>query len=120
MCEVVAITFSCVMFIHLGLVDAILSVYSIEDKVPIITCPKCLTFWSVLCFLVLTGHNIIHSVAIAFLTAYSAIWFDLLLGLMDAWYEDIYNRISERSNTSEIHHEDNRKSKGEDYTLPEV
>ena len=108
MCEVVAIAFSCVMFIHLGLVDAILSVYGIEDKVPIVTCPKCLTFWSVLCFLFLTGNNIIHSIAIAFLASYAAIWFDLFLGFMDRLYEDIYNRISEPNDT-EIHNQDNRR-----------
>lgn len=107
MCEVVAIAFSCVMFIHLGLVDALLRVYGIEDKVPIVTCPKCLTFWSVLWFLVLSGNNIIHSIAIAFLTSYCAIWFDLLLGIMDVLYENIYNRISGADNT-EIHHKEDR------------
>ena len=108
MCEVVAITFSCVMFIHLGLVDAILSVYGIEDRVPIVTCPKCLTFWSVLCFLTFSGHNIIMSVAIAFLACYVAIWFDLFLGYMDRLYENIYNRISEPNDT-EIHNKDDRQ-----------
>ena len=94
--EVVAITFSCVMFIHLGLVDAILGVYGVEEKnVPIITCPKCLTFWSVLAYLFLTKHNIIQSVATSFLASYITIWFDLLLGIMDMWYEELYRKISD-------------------------
>ena len=108
MSEVIAITFSCVMFIHMGLVDAVLGVYGIEDRVPIVTCPKCLTFWSVLCFLTFSGHNIIMSVAIAFLACYVAIWFDLFLGFMDRLYENIYNRISEPNDT-EIHDKDNRQ-----------
>lgn len=107
MSEVVAITFSCVMFIHLGLVDAVLGVYGIEDRVPIVTCPKCLTFWSVLCFQTFTGHNIIMSVAIAFLACYVAIWFDLFLGYMDMLYEEFYHRIS-GENATEIHHKDDR------------
>lgn len=106
--DIVALMLSSVMFIHMGLVDAILRVYGLKDKnVPIITCPKCLTFQSVLWFLILTGHNIIHSVAISFLASYCAIWLDLLLGLMDMWYENIYNRISEDS-SREVHNENDR------------
>lgn len=106
--DVAAIMFSCTMFIHMGLVDAVLRVYGIEDKeVPILTCPKCLTFWSALAFLVLTKHNIIHSVAISFLASYCAIWLDLLLGLMDVWYEKFYDRISE-GRAREVHNENDR------------
>ena len=94
--DVVVIAFSCVMFTHMGLVDAMLRVYGIEDRgVPVITCPKCLSFQCVLWFLVLTGHNIIHSIATAFLASYVSIWFDLFLGLMDYLYEYIYKRINE-------------------------
>lgn len=103
------ITFICVMAIHMGLIDAILRAYGIEDRqIPVIRCPKCLSFHSVLWFLVLTGHNIIASLATAFLASYTAVWLDLYLGLMDMWYEDISKRITEDSGDSEIHHEDHR------------
>lgn len=100
MIDVVAILISCVLVIHMGLIDAILKVYGIEKKdVPIIRCPKCLTFQCVLWFLILTRHNVLLSVATSFLTSYVAIWFDLFLGQMDIWYERIYKRISEGSDT---------------------
>jgi len=115
---VVMITFSCVMFIHMELVDALLKVYGVEDRnVPIITCPKCLSFQCVFWFLLLTGHNVIVCIATAFFASYCAIWFDLLLGLMDSWYEHIYKRITEESG---LHHSDNRQSTGEDNALPKV
>jgi hypothetical protein len=107
--EVAAIMTSCVMAIHMGLVDAVLKFYGIEDKdIPIIRCPKCLTFWAVLLFMVLTRHNVILSLATSFLASYVGIWLDLLLGKMDVWYEDIYKRISEGEDPTEVHHEDNR------------
>lgn len=97
------------MAIHMGLVDAVLKFYGIEDKdIPIIRCPKCLTFWAVLLFLVLTRHNVILSLATSFLASYVGIWLDLLLGKMDVWYEDIYKQISEGEDPTEVHHKDNR------------
>lgn len=97
------------MIIHMGLVDAVLKFYGIEDKdVPIIRCPKCLTFWVVLLFLVLTKHNVILSIATSFLASYVGIWLDLLLGKMDVWYERFYRQISEGENPTKVHHEDDR------------
>ena len=115
---VVMITFSCVMFIHMELVDALLKVLDMEDKdIPIITCPKCLSFQCVFWFLLLTGHNVIVCIATAFLASYCAIWFDLFLGLMDIWYEHIYKRISEESG---LLHSDNRQPESEDGSLPSM
>ena len=119
MCEVVMIMFSCVMAIHMGLMDAVLKVLRIQDRnIPIIRCPKCLTFHAVLWYLVSTGANVILAVATAFLASYIAIWFDLFLGLMDVWYEDIYNRIPEEDGGTTVHHQNDRKSEGKDNTLP--
>ena len=119
MCEVAMIMFSCVMAIHMGLVDAVLKVLRLQNRnIPVIQCPKCLTFHAVLWFLILTGENVILSLATAFLTSYIAIWFDLFLGLMDVWYEDIYNRIPEEDGGATVHHQNNRQSTGEGDTLP--
>ena len=113
------IMFSCVMAIHMGLMDAVLKVLRIQDRnIPIIRCPKCLTFHAVLWYLVSTGANVILAVATAFLASYIAIWFDLFLGLMDVWYEDIYNRIPEEDGGTTVHHQNDRKSEGKDNTLP--
>lgn len=104
MIDVVAIVLSCVMAIHMGLIDAVLSVYNLGDRnIPVIRCPKCLTFHSVLWYWVFTGHNILYTIAVAFIASYIAIWADLLLGLMDVLYENIYRKISEGGDT-EVHH----------------
>ena len=121
MWTVAMIGFSCVMSIHMGLVDAVLKVLRIQDRnIPIIRCPKCLTFHAVLWYLVSTGVNVILAIATAFLTSYIAIWFDLFLGLMDVWYEDIYNRIPEEDGGTTVHHQNDRQSTGEGDTLPKV
>lgn len=120
MWTVAMIGFSCVMAIHMGLMDAVLKVLRLQNRnIPIILCPKCLTFHAVLWFLILTGENVILSLATAFLTSYLAIWFDLFLGLMDVFYEDIYNRIPEEGGDS-VHHPNDRQSTGEGDTLPQV
>ena len=119
MCEVAMIMFSCVMAIHMGLVDAVLKVLRIQDRnIPIIQCPKCLTFHAVLWFLVFTGHSIIVSLATAFFLSYIAIWLDLFLGLLDYYYEHIYKRIPEEGGI--FHSEGNRKSEGKDNSLSKV
>lgn len=98
--DVVMIMFACVMAIHMGLIDAILDAYNAKSKeIPIITCPKCLSFHCVLWYLILTRHNVIHSIVASFLASYCAIWFDLLLGQLDLWYERIYKKISEGRNS---------------------
>lgn len=112
--DVAMITFSCVMMIHMGLVDAILDAYNVHDKdIPVITCPKCSTYWCCLLYLILTRHKVILSVATSFLASYCAIWFDLLLGQMDVLYEDFYKRISCRTenNSTVVHDKKNRKRK---------
>ena len=119
MWTVVMIMFSCVMAIHMGLVDAVLEVLRLQNRhIPVIQCPKCLTFHAVLWFLVFTGHNIIVSLATAFLAAYIAIWLDLFLGLMDFCYEHIYKRIPEEGGI--YHSESNRESEGKDNSLSKV
>lgn len=120
--DVAAIVFSCVMAIHMGLVDAILDAYGVKTNIPVITCPKCASFWTVLTFLIVTGHNVIHSVAASFLASYSAVWFDLALGQMDVLYERVYNRISKASDKGDaaVHNKENRKRTGKDNSMPKV
>ena len=98
--DVAAIMFSCVMFIHMGLVDAVLGVCKIQKQLPIITCPKCLSFHCVLWYLLFVSHDVILSVAAAFLSSYIAVWLDLFLGIMDVCYERIYRRITEKSSSA--------------------
>lgn len=88
------------MAIHLGLVDAVLDVLRIKS-IPIVTCPKCLTWWSVMVLCLFTGQRVIDSVAVSFLLAYLAIWYDLLLGYLDKIYEKIYENLYQKENGGE-------------------
>ena len=112
------IMFSCVMAIHMGLIDAALDAFCVEDrKIPVITCPKCLTYWACLIYLIIVSHNMTLSVAASFLASYIAIWLDLALGQMDVLYERIYKRVSE---DAEIHNEADRESKSSDCGVSEM
>ena len=73
---------------HMELVEAVEKVLGF--KLPIVNCPKCLTFWLTLGYTLLSGTAVVHSFAISFLTAYVAVWFNLLLGLADKLYNWIY------------------------------
>lgn len=115
--DVVAIITSCVMFIHMGLVDEVLALFGLRKDLPIVTCPKCLTFHCVLWFLFLTGHNVIHTVAVSFLASYCAIWLDMFLSIMDKCYVYIYRKLSEDGG---LFHQRDRESTGEDNALPKV
>lgn len=120
--DVAMILFVCVMAIHMELVDAILGVLRITRRVPIITCPKCAVFWSVLFYALCKSSDILLDIATSFLASYLAVWFDLYLGYMQNCYEKIYKEISKEESgaTTEVHHKNNRKRKGKDVVLPKV
>ncbi len=88
------IIFSCVAVNHLGLVAAIEKV--IRHNLPVLNCPKCLTFWSVLVYGLVccdTIATIPTIVAVAFLCSYVAIWLELLMYIIDTLYNRIYGKI---------------------------
>ena len=62
---------------------------------------KCLTFWAVLVYeLWRVGFSDIPTVlAISFLSAWSAIWLDLFMGIIDKLYLKIYGKIYPTANT---------------------
>lgn len=84
---VIAVT----MFNHLGLCEALSKMIKYEFK--ILSCSKCFTFWSCLIYQSLTGVNIIRSIALSFVMAYVAMWFELLLSLLSKCYEWIYTKV---------------------------
>jgi hypothetical protein len=121
--DVVLIMFSCVMSIHMGLIDAFIEAYNTKNTdVPIITCPKCLTFWCVLAYMIISKGDVVHSIATSFLASYTAIWLDLLLGKLDGIYEKIFADIrkDERPDDTPVLYEEGRDNEGEDDALPKV
>ena len=88
---VVAVWFSAVAANHLGLVEAVEGVA--RHSIPIVNCPKCLSFWSVLLYGLLSGGNPIYAVATALLCSGLAIWLELLMGFTDTLYNRLYGKI---------------------------
>ena len=91
--EVAMILFSCVAVNHLGLVATIEDI--IRHRIPIVDCPKCLTFWAVLTYgLLKIGFTDIPLVlAVGFLCAYLAKWFHLLMAYIDILFNMLYDKI---------------------------
>lgn len=90
--EAAAITVSCVLFIGMGLEAEIERILSCRFK--ILSCPKCLTFWSVLLFGVVTRHGFVETVAVSFLSAYAALWLTLLCDALTTLYNRLYETIT--------------------------
>lgn len=89
--EAAEITACCVLFIGMGLEATIERILSCRFR--ILSCPKCLTFWSVLLFGGITGHGIVDVLAVSFLSAYAALWLSLLCDKLTILYNKIYESI---------------------------
>ena len=117
--DVLMIVFSAVAANHLGLVAAAESV--VHHRLPVLNCPKCAAFWLVLayglgyeiCFTT-TRHfvdvndmvayhfeYILKLIAVAFLSAWSAVWLDLLMGIIDQLYIKVYDTIYPATDTTD-------------------
>ena len=86
---------SCVLFIGMGLEAEIERILSCRFKV--LSCPKCLTFWSVLIFGVFTGHGMVEAIAVSFLFSYAALWLSLLCDELTLLYNEIYETITKQT-----------------------
>lgn len=106
--DIAAIVFASVTVNHLGLIAAVER--TVRHKLPILNCPKCLTFWSILGY-GLSGDGtttpcdfsqgwiaalpsvLPRLLAISILCAYLAIWLELLEGYIDTLYNRLYEQI---------------------------
>ena len=97
------ITFSAVAANHLGLVSAIER--TVQHRLPIINCPKCMTFWTVLAYGIVTDFNhfehILELIAVALLAAWAAIWLELAMGFIDQLYLKSYEQIYPTADTAD-------------------
>ena len=106
--DIAAIVFFCTAVNHLGLIKAIERV--IRHRLPVVNCPKCLTFWSMIACGVaeensslFTLHSSLRLLAISLLCSYLAIWLELLMYAIDTLYNRIYVKIE---NVSQEHHDE--------------
>ncbi len=104
--DVLMIVFSATAANHLGLVAAAESV--VRHRLPVLNCPKCAAFWSVIVYGVavanfppFTLHSSLLILAAAFLSAWSAVWLDLLMGIIDQLYLKIYDTIYPTADTAD-------------------
>lgn len=95
----VMITLSCVLFVQMGLADAIQDVLGF--RLTLISCPKCLTYWSVLAYAILSGRGFLECVAVPFISAYAALWVALAYDCLTTIYNKFYEHISETTDTEE-------------------
>ena len=99
--DIACIVFACVTVNHLGLIAAIKMVTK-YNRLWVLDCPKCLTFWTTLCYQLVTDcHQLPPMFAISFLCAYLAIWLELLEGLIDKLYLKIYGKIYPTTDTTD-------------------
>ena len=94
--DIAGIVFVCVTANHLGLVKAIED--TIHRELMIINCPKCLSYWGVLAYTIITSCELIPSLAISFLASYIAIWIELFEGFIDTLYNKLYDKIYSAEN----------------------
>lgn len=103
--DVAAVVFFSTTVNHLGLISAIES--AIKHRLWILDCPKCLSFWSVLVY-GLSGDGMAANpsclawlLAISILSAYIAIWLELLESIIDRLYDYIYGKIYSTADSSD-------------------
>lgn len=95
--EAALIAASCVLFVSMGLSDAVQGVLRV--KLRILSCPKCLTFWTTLVWSLSHGAGFVRSVAASFLFSYVALWATLALDGLSVLYNKCYEIISKTTDT---------------------
>ena len=81
----------CVLFVHLGLGDAVAKV--IRRNLSLFSCVKCFTFWTILAYTLFFEFEPIKCIAVAFVCSYLALWADLVLSKIAVIYETWYKGV---------------------------
>lgn len=117
--DIASIVFVCTAANHIGPIPDIEKL--INRKLPIVGCIKCLTFWCVLIYCFVCFDRIVAAIeetplllAISLLSAWSAIWLDLFMGIIDHLYIKVYDTLyptADEADTDKISADD---------TMPDV
>lgn len=113
--DIVSIVFVCVTMNHLGLMGKIEDVMG--KHIPVLNCPKCASFWFTFAyFMGKMGFLVIPKIplvlAISFISAYAAIWLELLEGYIDTLYLKLYGKIYETTDDTPASDPDGGHSAG--------
>ena len=100
--DIAAVVFFSTAVNHLGLIQAIENV--VHHKLPILNCPKCLSFWSTFAYgvsgdgrLAALPSVLPRLLAISILCSYMAIWLELLMYAIDTLYNKIYGILEDNN-----------------------
>ena len=101
--DIACIVFVCTAVNHLGLIAAIERV--VRHRLPIVNCPKCLTFWGTLAYGIYVSEISFGNIAavlprlfaISLLCSYLAIWLELIMYAIDTLYNRIYGILEENN-----------------------
>lgn len=96
--EAVMLTLACVLFVQMGLADAIRK--TLRLRLPI-GCPKCLSFWSVLALTIVRGCKAVECITVSFVCSYAAMWLALFYDFLATIYNKIYATITQNTDTEE-------------------
>ena len=104
--DIACIVFACTTVNHLGLIAAVKTVTKC-NRLYVLDCQKCLTFWCVLAY-GLSGDGMAANpsclarlLAVSFLSAYTAVWLELIEGLTDKIYNYVYKQIYPTDDTAD-------------------
>ena len=89
MAGIALVWFSAVMFIHMGLGEAVER--TLHIRFPLLHCVKCLSFWTTLAYSLFVV-KLPCEVAIAL--SYASLWADLALAKLSIVYEDLYQSVA--------------------------
>lgn len=109
---------SCVLFVQMGLSGAIQEVLHINLRIA--SCPKCLSWWICLPYLLLRGYGIVISVAASFLLSYCALWLTLAYDLLATLYNKIYESITQATEDAETRAEADTEAEADADEVSEV
>lgn len=112
---------SCVLFIHLGLGEAIER--TLQVRFVLLRCVKCLTFWSVLAYSLFHSLPIEVSLCVSFACAYASLWAELLLGKIACRYENLYKDMDAEEPprpSATAGSKETEGSEGQESPLPEL
>ena len=93
------ITVSCVLFVQMGLSDAIQDTFRFKSRIA--SCPKCLSMWVNLAYLLITRHGVVISIAASFICSYAALWIALVYDAIAVLYNFFYESITKEPDTAE-------------------
>ena len=96
--DIASIVFICVTANHLGLISAIVETVTKRHQLPVVSCPKCFSFWCTLGYMGCHGmatcpKGVITMLAVSFLSSYAALWLELVEGYIDTLYMKCYGKI---------------------------